>query len=55
MTEQKNPVKRAITGVVQKMLREEALGWPPDCLGIHYQPRRPDRPLADSAPDKEEN
>ncbi len=54
MAEKKELIKRAVRKTVQKMLREEALGWPPDCLGPFYQPRRPDKPLVQPQPDKEE-
>ncbi len=52
MAEKKEFVKRAVRKAVQKMLREEAFGWPPVCSGAHYQPRRPQEPLAELAPDK---
>ena len=52
MAENKEFVKRSIQKAVQKMLRDEAFGWPPDCSGAFYQPRRPDKPLADVTPDK---
>lgn len=52
MAEKKEFVKRAVRKAVQKMLREEAFGWPPDCTGRCYQPRRPQEPLAELAPDK---
>lgn len=52
MAEKKEFVKHAIRKAVQKMLRDEAFGWPPVCPGAFYQPRRPDKPLADVTPDK---
>lgn len=36
---------------VQKMIHQEAYGWPPICYGANYQPHRPDKPL-DSPSDK---
>lgn len=52
MAEKKELVKRAVRKAVQKMLRAEASEWPPDCTVRFYQPRRPQEPLAELAPDK---
>lgn len=41
-----------IKQTVQKMIQREASEWPPICGGIHYQLRRPERPLVKAAEEK---
>lgn len=41
-------VHSAAKQAIQKMIRNEASEWPPDCRGFYYQPHRPDTPLAEA-------
>lgn len=46
MSDKKNIVKKEVIGVMAKMARSVVdetnnFGWPPACIGILYQPKRP--------------
>ena len=45
MEQKKNLVQQTIKRIVQSTLRREHSEWPPVCVGVHYQPRRPETPL----------
>lgn len=50
MKQEKKAPETMIYRLVQNAIRREREGWPPDSIFGTYQPRRPDRPLADGAP-----
>ena len=52
MEQKKNMPNPLIRRLVQNAVRREKRGWPPDTPASVYQPRRPDKPLADVTPDK---
>lgn len=46
MNNNENSVKRRLIGTMAKIARNvtnetNAMGWPPVCMGILYQPKRP--------------
>ncbi len=46
MSERKKSISKAIIGIMSRAARSvsnepNALGWPPVCMGILYQPKRP--------------
>lgn len=46
MSDNKDIVKKRLVGVMAKVARDitnetSASGWPPVCMGILYQPKRP--------------
>lgn len=46
MKKENSMLERATRKVVQSMMNQDALGWPPECpTFIIYQPKRPEKPL----------
>lgn len=47
MKKAKEQKKRVISRVMTKVAANEAREWPPVCIGLVYQPTRPQRQMAE--------
>lgn len=33
--------EKIVSNVIRRIISDEEFGWPPECLGVFYQPERP--------------
>lgn len=43
MKEENKTSKKILRSVATAIVRQEMYGWPPDCCGFSYQPKRPEK------------